>query len=190
MSMVINIPEEFKQLMDADSPYYDEAMESGANGVRNVLQRHYRKKGFDEPNRLGGRRTNFWADIARSVQAPAKRFGDWLVAILDPRITQKIKGGPITAKKASALTIPIHKDAHGMRAAVFQAETGIKLFRVKTKDGDAVLCGEKDGKVTAYYLLKQSVNQKPWPGSLPEDFEIINAFNEGMREYVRFKQAS
>lgn len=189
MSMIINMPDEFRELMDSDSPYYDGAMESGANGVRNKLQRHYRKKGLNEPNRLGGKRTNFWADIARSVQAPARKFGDWLVTILDPRIWQKIKGGKIEAKKASALTIPIHKDAHGVRAAVLQAELGIRLFRIKTKKGDAVLAGEKDGKVTAYYLLKKSINQDPWPGSIPEDFEIIDAFNEGIREYVRFKAA-
>jgi len=190
MSVEIRIPDSFKEMMDKDSPFYSGSMENGANNVRNLLQRHYRKKGLEEPNRLGGRRTNFWADIARSVQGPLLRLQDWVVSITDPRIWQKIKGGKITAKRVQALTIPIHKDAHGVRAAVLQAEKGIRLFKIKTKSGDAVLAGEQNGVVTAYYLLKKSVDQDPWPGSIPEEFEIMNAFHAGMREYIHFRQAS
>jgi len=167
MSVEIRIPDSFKEMMDKDSPFYSGSMENGANNVRNL-----------------------WADIARSVQGPLLRLQDWVVSITDPRIWQKIKGGKITAKRVQALTIPIHKDAHGVRAAVLQAEKGIRLFKIKTKSGDAVLAGEQNGVVTAYYLLKKSVDQDPWPGSIPEEFEIMNAFHAGMREYIHFRQAS
>ena len=135
-------------------------------------------KNQNEPNRLGAKRTNFWADVARSIEGPVVEGNSVSVSITHPHIMQKIYGGQIKAKKAKFLTIPIHKDAYNVRAKVFERESGIDLFFLKTKKA-AFLAGNKNGQFQFYYLLKKSVDQKPWPNSIPTENQISEAAKEG-----------
>ena len=95
-----------------------EARADGALGrilgraAANELRRHFRARN-NTPNRLGGRRTNFWSRVAESVHSPRVSGSSIVVPINHPAIAQKVHGGTITPKKAKNLAIPIHPDAHG-----------------------------------------------------------------------------
>lgn len=141
--------------------------------IVNLLKKHYRGKKQSEPNKLGGKRTNYWRGVADSVNKPKPTAPDTVsVSISHPTINQKIFGGTITAKRSKYLTIPIHADAHGRTAGTLERNLAVKLF-VLVSNGKAMLAGtNKDGKTIAYYLLKKSVKQRPDPTALPPREEM------------------
>lgn len=180
MQISIDISES-KILKSLSNPAeYAAALKNGAIKVSDFLRKYYREKGFKEPNKLSSRRTNFWAQISESVQAPFTRGSEEVVTILDGRIAQKIYGGTIRAKRVRYLTIPISEQAYARTARVFSDEIA-PLFPIKSKKGNRLLVSRVDGEIQPHYLLKEEVNQKPWPGSLPSTEEINGAFNEGLQ---------
>lgn len=152
-------------------------------GLSNLLKAHYRQKS-QQPNKLGGDRTFFWAgegsSVDKSVNAPKQTAPDTVsVSISHPAINQKIFGGTISAKRAKALTIPLVAAAHGRSAAVLERFLGIKLFRVKN-----TLAGkDASGKLTIYYALVKSVNQKPDPTALPPESEMQRVVTQAWEKW-------
>jgi len=160
-------------------------LKGGGILARQEIQRHYFEKGKNERNRLGGKRTNFWAEVGRSVAAPEIQRTSIKIAVTHPAIRQKVEGGTIKAKKAKYLTIPIHPDAHGKRARVLAEELGLELFPITSKGGSLLLVSaDPDGGITPYYVLKKEVTQDPWPGSLPEERKVQEAAERGMVEVI------
>jgi hypothetical protein len=155
--------------------------------VRNLLKDHYREKNANEPNRLGGRRTNFWDQVGRSVSLPVPIQSGARITISDPRIKQKIQGGTISAKRVKFLTIPVHPEAHGRRASSLERALGIALFVLITGGGNAMLAGRHNGQLTMYYALKRSVNQAPTRGALPTDDQIGKAAETGFLDWLEFE---
>lgn len=147
----------------------------------NRLQSWFRQRDKTGANRLSARREHFWLQVARSVNAPAQTgYNQVSVRVSDPRLAQKVFGGKISAKAAGALTIPVSEEAYGRTAATFEAETGLKLFLVRTGRagalGSAVLAtkraaGEKGGLQVEYVLVK-SVDQAADPDALPPMSEL------------------
>lgn len=150
--------------------------------VKTEASRHYIAKNKDEPNRLGGKRTNYWTNIARSIEGPFERGTKVVVNITDPTLRQKIYGGTIKPKDKDYLTIPLKPETHGVSAEVFSEETGIDLFFVQLSGGSKFLAGKPDGKFELFYLLKQSITQDPWPGALPEQRQLNEAAKRGAVE--------
>lgn len=136
----------------------------------NELKSWFRRRNTT-PNKLGGRRTNYWRRVADSVQNPVLEDARTVaIAINDPTFAQHLFGGTITAKIAGALTVPVAPEAHGRTVRVFEQETGIQLFRIKARDGGLsnVLLGQfGPHDIRAVYLLKSSVTQAPDPQALP-----------------------
>ena len=157
----------------------------------NVLKTHFRGKQRSEPNKLRGPRTNFWRAVANSVQSPTIS-GDGsvvTVAINHPAMAQKVYGGVIRAKRGKALTIPVSPEAYGRTAATFEAETGLKLFLIKTgaKGGlrGAVLATRKSlTSLQIEYILTPRVNQRPDPTALPPKQQLVDALLARARSYV------
>ena len=145
-----------------------DALEHTSRSLVDFLKRYYRKKDAQEPNQLGGERTHFWKQIARSVQQVPK-YNTYNVAIMDYRFRQKLYGGVIKPKKAKYLTIPMKAASYGQTVNQFQSSTGINLrFRRGRGTNVGVLAGQQGrGGATYYYLLAKSVTQKPWPNTLP-----------------------
>jgi hypothetical protein len=149
--------------------------------VANLLKRYFVAKNSAEPNKLGGKRTNFWLQIRDSVQAPVDSGANSvIVSIADPRFCQKVYGGEITAKRAGALTIPVHPAAHGRRASVLEQVLGIKLHLIRQKSGGntiGLLVGPGNqgtfGFGEIFYVLVKSVTQGPTPGALPPEATLI-----------------
>jgi hypothetical protein len=151
---------------------------AGAQALRIALRGHF--VGRDkEGNALGGKRTHFWSDVAKSVQIPADQVTDRSarVQIGEARFAQKYFGGQIVAKGAEYLTIPIDPRAHGRRASVVAQQLGVRLFRVTAKSGKMFL-GAKVGKrqrFSLFYVLKKSVEQEADPRALPPQEQMDQA---------------
>ena len=130
----------------------------------NELKKHFRARNT-KPNKLGGKRTNFWSAVAASVQSPTYGPGRIVIAVTHPAIAQKVHGGTITAKKAKNLALPIHKDAHGNSPRVFS-----DLHFAMTKAGIKLLYRKgPSGGIDWLYVLKRSVRQNKDPEALPKD---------------------
>ena len=154
-------------------------MAAAGRAVTNLFKSHLRMLQRTRPNKLGGKRTNFWHQLASSVNMPALSATGVTVSISDPRAAHKHKGGVITAKRAKMLTIPVAPEAHGRRASVLEAELGIKLFLLGRETAAPVLVGHIAGEqgLKVYYALKRSVTQPPDPpeGILPPPDKIKTA---------------
>lgn len=91
----------------------------------------------------------------------------------------KVRGGTITPKRWTHLTIPLVPEAKGRYVAEYQQNTGNRLFRPK---GRAVLMertGPGKGEVRSVYALLKSVTQPPWPEAVPQTEELSGAFTVG-----------
>jgi hypothetical protein len=185
--ITVEIPELLKEM--GGPKFHAVAIKNAAISVQSWMKtEYYPAKNRKEPNKLGGKRTNFWADIGRAVQPPVARGNDAIIKILDPRIAQKVYGGEIKAKRVQYLTIPVSKEAYSIRAATFERETGKKLFVWKSEKNEKFLAESIDGSLKLHYLLKQSVNQKPWPGAIPSEKELAEKFVQGFERHLRSKQ--
>lgn len=127
------------------------------------LKTHFRKKDTTQPNKLGGRRTHYWREVADSTRAGKATARSVTIRIGHPTISQKVYGGQIIAKRAKALTIPMHPDAHGRMASEFDDE----LFIHKDDQGKGYLARSTGGGIELMYALRKSVNQDPDPTALP-----------------------
>lgn len=141
----------------------------------NQLKTHFREKDKNEPNKLSPRREHFWLQVMRSVNAPVLRGpASVQVTISDPRMAHKVFGGPIVAKRAKALTIPVEERAYGRTVSTFERETGLKLFLVKKGEdpggrGGVLAVRAEGGGLTVEYILAKRVRQDKDPTALPEE---------------------
>lgn len=148
--------------------------------LSNLLKAHYRQKG-QTPNKLGGERQFFWLQVGQGVNQRQTGTNSVAVSIAHPAINQKIFGGTISAKRAGALTIPVHPQAYGRSASVLSKLIGVALFRVK----DVLAGWDKSAKkLTIYYVLKKSVNQKPDPTALPPTSEMERVVFESWNNWM------
>ena len=150
--------------------------------LANSLKAHFRARNADSPNKLGGKRTNFWSRVAQGVQNPVVESTGVSVTVSHEAIRQKYQGGTITAKPGKALAIPVHPSAHGKSPRVFNNLTLMILGPKKT----AVLAKKERGKgrFTTFYVLKKSVTQSKDPRTLPEERTMIDAITRAARDFL------
>ena len=146
----------------------------------NELKRHFRQRNADSPNRLGGRRTNFWSAVAASVNSPNFLPGRIVIPITHPAIAQKVHGGTITARKAKNLSLPIHPAAHGRSPRTF---SGLQFAMTRT--GTKLLGLRRNGGIDWMYLLKPSVTQDRDPAALPPDRAVAAALEKAGDIHLR-----
>jgi hypothetical protein len=126
------------------------------------------------PSRFGGDVAQGWAFLVADATG-ALIFND------ATHYAFKVRGGAITAKRVRYLTLPMIPEAKGLRAAVYQQNTGRKLFTIpgkkalfeKTSGGTS----KKPG-VRAVYALVKSVTQAAMPEAVPPDEVIASAFTK------------
>jgi hypothetical protein len=142
--------------------------------VNTRLKQHFRMRDQTSANQLSDRRSHFWRAVARMVQNPEQENANTVrVTINHPAFAQKVFGGTIRAKAAEALTIPVEERAYGRTTATFEAETGLKLFLIRTGHGafqNAVLAVKDDNArgFTVEYILTKSVTQSADTEALPD----------------------
>ena len=95
------------------------------------LQTHWRAKD-QKPNKLGSpRRAHIWAKAA-SGAAVADVSDSGVTVAVQGEAGQNIRihvfGGTIVPKVADKLTIPLVREAHNMRVAEYEAQSGNELF--------------------------------------------------------------
>lgn len=179
--------------------------------VRKSLKAWLTEKNNSEPNRMAGKRTNFWSDVARSVTMPLTNFATSVsVFVTHPAFAQKVRGGVIVPKLKKWLTLPANPLAYGKPAASFKlkfdmaqdpdrgwrwrpalvlAESMPKTKRWKSQkrvDGKTKTVNVRaqyDYGRVMYWLVKR-VNQRPWPGSLPPDELLEKAASSGYRQWL------
>ena len=135
-------------------------------------------------NRLGGTRTHFYGQAARSVQQPRPVGGGAVVSINHVGIRQRLEGGVIRPVRSRWLTIPAVSEAHGKRAREFRnleftitdhgpalVETQASLVKFGKKGAKSL--GEVGGRVV--YWLRKKVKQRPDPSVLPSRSEMQSA---------------
>ena len=184
---------------NASGPALTAALKQGAAEVAHLYRAHWIEKDAKEPNYFareffGTRRTHYWRKMANAVGAVQVDVSgmSFKIPIKSKTLRQKVKGGPITPKKARALTIPVHPDAYARSAAELERALGVKLFILRTVLGDAYLAAKRQlrkgrNSIIRYFLLKRSVTQQPWPGTLPERSEIRKAFRFGVNGILRIR---
>ena len=172
---------------------------------QNALQAHFRDR--DQiGNKLGGRRTHFWQQMADSLRS-SQSGTELKISITDPRFNQKVYGGVIKPKHAKALTIPVNPSAHGITAGKpmlgpfqdpnedgtvgWERATGQKLFVItwKSPKGNSIgaLCTKSDphGKFfEVVFLLVTRVRQAKDPHALPDQAAFRQQLTDAANRWV------
>lgn len=180
---------------------------------RNHLQRHLRAKNASSPNKIGGKRTNFYAKAAQAVNF---RF------ISDEEITLSINavgislryygtaglpGGRLRPVSAKYLTIPAIPEAHGKRArefgdldvgfaydpqlgrerlALVRREATLLVYKRRKVDGVSkrvALPGGSQGGEAVFWLVR-SVKMEGDETVLPTEFDLIESVVSAVEEFL------
>lgn len=174
-----------------------------------TVKKHFRAKN-KTPNRLGGRRTNFWSDIGESMAQVVADERRATVTIEDRRFAVHLFGGTIKPTGSRRfLTIPLVKEAHGLRTREYERQSGNKLFRPghanvlieRSGQGDRSTIGATTAAVRgrggfrainvpartrtrAVYALKRSVNIPKDPSALPPADELLKVLTAAGNDYL------
>jgi hypothetical protein len=172
--------------------------EQGARAAINASVKYHRafnqNGGWRGPRYLGSvaGSGSFGADVARSWKTDSVRVGGATIANDATHYAHKVTGGTIVPKRAKDLTIPLIKEAKGIRAAVYSQNSGNKLFGIPGKKAlFEKIGGDRRGgtsRIRAVYALVKSVTQKPWPDALPPDGILqdayADAFMDGLEDII------
>lgn len=162
----------------------DPLMQLIGRAVAGETKAHYRALHLTNPNKMGGKRQNFWLGVADSVQQPKVGMATATVAISHPVIAHKAglgpAGGTITPKRRKWLALPAKKEAYGLSPISYAQGTATErvLRFVQFSPELAALLeitgqGPKGGKKwgVAYWLRKE-VKQKPMANALPSEEKL------------------
>jgi hypothetical protein len=161
--------------------------------AQNHVRDHLFRLNTERPNRLGGRRTNFYAAAARGTQFTTVAEGV-LVSVNKLGIRQRFQGGEIKPTGGRKfLTIPAIAEAHGRRAGEFNnlrfAMPGGKPALVEA-DATLVKRTKKGFKGTTsvggkiIFWLRRSVTQQPDPTVLPSPEALGAAVNRAAGDHA------
>lgn len=171
-------------------------------GAANRIRSHLVDLNASRPNRLGGRRTNFWNQAAQSTHQDSVP-GEITVSISKQGFRQRYEGGRIRAVNAKLLTIPATAEAHGRRASEFPdlhfAILGGRLALIRNRQTRLRRVGGRRPGFRAassttglevLFWLKKEVNQRPDPSVLPTDDQIVAAAIAAGESAVNAAQAT
>lgn len=165
-----------------------------------------------EPNKRGWPKTNFWQGVAEGTQAgEITDQGATVIVGKDTHVRIHLLGGTVKPTGGRKfLTIPLIKEAAGLRAAVYEETTGRELFRLpgskvlveRTADGtQSTLNSEKPSMRTrsgyktfnlgpgmrvrpVYALATQAVIPKD-PRALPPAAELAKALQDAANAWAK-----
>jgi len=131
----------------------------------------------------GGRR--IWRNIAGATRLHSVTRDGAVVECYDPIGTHKELGGPIHAKTAKALTIPISALARGRRAGELQAR-GIDVFRLPKSNVLGRNVGRGKNKVfePLYALCKATRPQRKFPW-WPDDPFVLSTGVQHAQKHLK-----
>lgn len=179
----------------------------GGRAAANLTREHLFELDRTRPNKMGGKRTHFYADAARSVQTPTVSGSQATVVVNQVGLAQRWLGGTITAGHGTSswsggptryLTIPARPEAYGRRAGEFKdlefvpATTdhpamlvqALQTVLKRTKKGFKAV-GEAGGM--AMFWLVRSVKQEADPTVMPSDDKYNEAVGTAVNEFLALK---
>lgn len=158
-------------------------------GVTRTFSDHFLELNAARPNKLGGKRTDYWMQASRATYSSVSG-GTITVRVEKVGVRRHLLGGPpITPKKTSEitgravkfLTIPIHPSAHGRTVAQLRAQ-GVNLYpaggAIRQQIGDK----RADSDPKLYALARKTKAAQPDPSVIPTVDEIARAANEALNE--------
>src|SRR5215475_1140449 len=152
----------------------------GGKAVYDFLRAYHLKMDWKGPNWFPGPYSGQFAQkVVQGWQAPVISGESVSINNTFGLLDWKIRGGTITPKRGKALAIPLIPAARGLYASEYPAARGQQLFR----EGSA-LFQVMGGRAEAVYALARSVTQGPWPGAMPQDNDIRQAFTEATQQYL------
>lgn len=158
-----------------------------APAAANLFRTHLFKLNDERPNRLGGKRTNFFSQAAKATSATAEG-GTVKVNVAHVGIRQRVEGGTIRPTNGRKfLTIPARSEAYGTRAKehpflvpiFFRSGAGALVEADRSDRGTRT---EQGGGV--WFWLVKSVTQRPDPTVLPDRAAIIGASTQALDAWV------
>lgn len=171
--------------------------------VVNRVRAHFFELNRERANKLGGKRTNFFNQAARSTQYKVSRDAV-TVSINHVGVRQRYQGGTIRPTGSRKfLTIPAIAEAYATRAgewpnlkfgfafdrrgnirpALIEAQSTALKFGAKRKDGTRKVTRTAREGGQAVFWLVGSVTQRPDPSVLPTNDQIREAAFAGIRKY-------
>lgn len=170
------------------------AQQVAGRAALEVTRRHLLRRNLTHPNRLGGKRTNYWQRMAQSAALTFEGTAA-VVTLTEPGAGLQVRGGTVKPRNRKALAVPVHADAHGKTAGERNDLTpvywrrGGKLQGGLVRNAHTRLVGGRNGKplrrgrsITGgelMYVFKDSVTIKGDPSILPDaqalEQEVIRA---------------
>jgi hypothetical protein len=158
-------------------------------GVKQLFVDHFLAMNAASPNKLGGKRTDYWSRAASETYV-SNNGPEVVVQVRQVGVRRHLLGGPpitpkgtseITGRAIKFLTIPIHPSAHGRTVGQLRAQ-GINLYpaggALRQQVGDKR--SESDPKL--YALAKRTKAAQPDPSVIPTVDEIARAADEALNE--------
>jgi hypothetical protein len=169
--------------------------------VAGMLREHLFDLDAERPNKMGGARTHFFGDCARSVQNPEVEGNAAVIAINQVGLAQRWLGGIIRPVTATLLAIPARAEAYGKAPGEFndlefvptgkgrgmlvqamqtQVSTGNFGHKIKTNERYKTTTV---GALVMFWLVDE-VNQAPDPTVMPTDEEMGEAAGDAVEVYL------
>ena len=162
----------------------------------NTIREHLFGLNQSRPNRLGGRRTQFYAQAARGTQYQVQENGV-VVSINQVGIRQRYFGGTIRPRNGKKwIAVPARSEAHGktprefsnLRFVQYRPDLAALLqvagrSRQSIDDSGNVTGGDEELGLVMYWL-KPFVTQKPDPTVLPYGELITSRAGADAKTYV------
>lgn len=169
-----------------------------ANAAAKECRNHFRLLDASRPNKLGGKRTHFFGQYAKTI-TPRWDAAKAVVAISEPQTSGPGKsplalhyfGGTVRPTRSKFLTIPAVPEAHGVRAR--EAQWAGKLhFALVGGKHPALVLRDNEGKGKkrlgagrVIYWLARSVTIKADKEVLPSEAVLIAAAHGAISRIVR-----
>lgn len=155
----------------------------------NELRKFYRELNAKRPNKLGGKRSNFYSRVAEAVQQAVPGNGTLTIRVSHPHIAQRLYGGTVQARKGKYLAIPVHASGYGVYARIYPgtlafipARGGRGGYLVQAEEKTITRGPRKGGKRKAakpggamIYVLKGAITQRADPTVLPASARMASA---------------
>jgi hypothetical protein len=147
---------------------------------------HFVQLNRERPNRLGGRRTNYYFQASEKVNW--REIDDGVViSIPQVGLALRVFGGTVRPKQKKFLTIPVNPAAHGKRASEFDLEV------IFGRGGEPIALGRKTRvkkgqnpgalREIMFRLAKHAI-QRPDPTVAPSAERITASVTRAVDNYI------
>ena len=153
--------------------------QAGVRGMAELTRAHLRTLDATRPNKLGGRRQNFYGKAAQSIAERASARGGE-IRITHQGFALRLYGGVVRPVKAKALAIPAMAAAYGLSPREPEVpKLHARYFRARKAVG-----GLFDARGRVWYWLLPETRHAPDPSLLPDNADLQDAARAAMQDAI------